>query len=798
MSRKTAEAKRDAQREAAQRRAEEQAAAFVRKRDRKAERLALLGGVLLFLALLMDNDVVFRSIVLLALLAGVAVMLRKRKTVARRFGLIAVMLIAYCVMLAVSSFYAPASKFALREVTKNLFPLALFLLALGLEPERGERSGRCCALIVELSSALASIFSIDFSAAKLLTPPLFRLVSPLTEFYLALGLKQDTRLGNLFGNVNIFSGVAGLGVLVALASLAATEDRRRRRFHLACLAVNATAFVCALSRGAMFAIVVAFAAYLLFERGEARVRMLVVMVETLIFAGAAAAVGIFTQFGSRAGCRFALLAATVIAAGALVAADELVGQKLVVRLGEHKKALTALGVSAAGVFALGCVLVFTLTGPLTLPAGERHLRAATLAPGEYTLHIEADGETSAHIQYVPELERFTGYGISVGEPVSDGGTFTVPEGARSIRFYLSAPEGATVYDVRYDGADSGALRLNYRLLPESVEQMLQAPFSGNSFMLRQMQWMTAVRLWKESPVIGLGVGSFENRGAGAMPFFYETKFVHCHYLQMLLDTGVIGLALFLGLLAACAFALLRAGKRETMHPMIPALGACLVFLALQAVTDVIFSSSYYLPLVYLVFALMSICASDALPVKCGEKAKKWLPRATLAFLSVWIVLLSINLYARSIFANPTLDGLETAAKLDWFERQDYMISYAVAITEADQRSEEVTRKTYAYLEKLEDASSNSVQYYVAECYFKLGEVEKAADQLARYTAYTANNRRNWNSAFALLSQYNDGRPEFIEGIRQLYQNLQTWNETALVPIELDGAVREYITMTLGI
>ena len=54
----------------------------------------------------------------------------------------------------------------------------------------------------------------------------------------------------------------------------------------------------------------------------------------------------------------------------------------------------------------------------------------------------------------------------------------------------------------------------------------------------------AMQLFRRSPVVGLGMGAFENGIYNVQSYHYETKYVHNHYVQTMVDTGVIGLALW--------------------------------------------------------------------------------------------------------------------------------------------------------------------------------------------------------------------------------------------------------------
>ena len=48
----------------------------------------------------------------------------------------------------------------------------------------------------------------------------------------------------------------------------------------------------------------------------------------------------------------------------------------------------------------------------------------------------------------------------------------------------------------------------------------------------------ALQLWRFSPVVGNGVGAFETGVTAVQDYPYETKYVHNHYLQLLLEDGV--------------------------------------------------------------------------------------------------------------------------------------------------------------------------------------------------------------------------------------------------------------------
>lgn len=162
------------------------------------------------------------------------------------------------------------------------------LLLTALEPERPGRTGRCAATVLETAGALASLVSIDMVSTQLLYKLLNGLTAPLGAPVMLENVLQEQRLKTIFENPNVFAGCAGVAILLALGLAVNTDDKKARCLHMTCLLLNSTAFLLAVSRGAMGAIAAAFLVYLLLERGQRRAVSFVLMVETLVLSGAAA------------------------------------------------------------------------------------------------------------------------------------------------------------------------------------------------------------------------------------------------------------------------------------------------------------------------------------------------------------------------------------------------------------------------------------------------------------------------------------------------------------------------------
>ena len=103
-----------------------------------------------------------KLITLLLILSSIVCVVVRNGVLSRRLTLPALLLGLYVLLDGVSTLYAPSGKFALYEFLKVASAACMALLLTGCEPERdAPYAGRCAAVVLEVSGALASLFSID-------------------------------------------------------------------------------------------------------------------------------------------------------------------------------------------------------------------------------------------------------------------------------------------------------------------------------------------------------------------------------------------------------------------------------------------------------------------------------------------------------------------------------------------------------------------------------------------------------------------------------------------------------------
>lgn len=758
--------------------------------------LPALFAVLLFFTVCLNSNATVKvtGVVLTAL--ALAAVFRFFPRVRDRFRAPMIALALVVLMDFVSAFYAVSGKFALYEFLKVFVSFCVALLILALASGEDEQPGRRAASVLEGCIALMGLVSIDLLSTRLLSGAVVNILSLVTPDYTNNGgLEVGVRMTSLFINPNVFAGCAGIGVLLSLG-LAVSSEKRIRMFHLSCLYLNSLAFVLSFSMGASAMIALAFLVYLVFEERNRRSALLLLMVETLVLTVLAAALISMTSFTAWKGPRPIPILCVVVGSAALCALDRFLGQpasQVLARFGKGVLFLTAGLVAALVAFVL---LAWNLTGEVTLQSGETLRRAAYPAPGSYTLSAQADAPLSVIIDTQNQQDTMMHTRtVLYNGPLSEA-SFTVPEDSLVVYFRFSAQETVHLEEVRYQGgAGSGSIPLGYKLLPGFIANRIQGLFANQNAIQRVVFFVDGLKLSLRSPIVGLGMGAYENGIQSIQSFHYKTKYAHNHYIQALDETGIVGLILYIGLFVVSALTLFRARKAEKAHPLLPALGAALVFIAGHTAVEVVFSSYPYLPLALGVIALTALCC-DTAEVHENKKVKTRALLASSLLLVVFCILLLCNMQAQALSKRATsLTDLEQAIILDRYEWADYMLTYVISTINTDPGAV-IRNRADKYAERLSAVSSNTIPIYLAEYYLSTRWTQKGMDMLEKYVDYVASDPETWNEVFGLLEYYDPGDGTYQTGVAHLYQLLQDWSAANMGEIKLSKKAEAYIARTL--
>lgn len=748
---------------------------------------ALILGVLFFFVVCLCAAETVRVTTLVLIVLMLAAGALRFSVLRERFGPVLLALTLLLLMCGISTFYAIAGKFALRGFLQMFCAFCLAMILTAFAPRGLRRGARWMAVILATAMAMASLVSIDLLSTRLFSGAVLAVLRLFAPTYDALtGVEAGVRMNSVFTNPNTFAGCVGLGTLLSLGLTVSAGRGAERRVCCVLLSLNALGFLLAFSMGASIAIFLAFLVYLLLEAEERRSASFVLMLETLVITAAAAAVVSATSFDAWSGLNAIPLLCAVCAAAALSLADQFPGKKLETLplfRGKNALILIAVLVIALGAFAAAA---WTWTGGITLNTGDTLRRAVYPAPGEYTLQIEADAplDVTVESQNREDTMMHTSSVLYRGE--ASGAAFTVPEDSMVVYFNFSAPDAdaARLESAALSGAEAAVkLPLGYRLLPGFIANRLQGLLANQNAIQRLVFFEDGLKLFRRSPIIGLGMGAYECAIKSVQSFNYETKFAHNHYIQSLAETGIIGLLLFLSLFAAAVAALVPCLRKRGQARFLAPLGAAVVFMAIHGAVEVVFSAYAYLPIAYGVFALINLCCPDSWP-----RLKVSVRTVSLLGLSVFSLFYGIvtllNATAPGIVRRESsFQSLETAAKQDLFEWADYLTTYVFESTK-DGVSPEVRRNAEKYAARLAEVESNSLPAYLAEYYFRVDQQENALAMLKKYAGYSSSDPNVWNEAFHLLGQYGDSET-CRRGVAELMEMLEEWRSNNIGTIRLN-------------
>ena len=760
-------------------------------------------AVLFFLAVLASYD--FYDIqlkwVVMALIGVTMVAAVLRFAALReRFTLPLCSLMLYVLVDLFATLYAArtgSGKLALYAFLTVLSAFCLALMLTALAPGEGQAPGRWIATVLSSFAGVASLVSIDLISTRILSAPVMAYLRFISDAYEDFGgLQAGVRMDSVFGNPNVFAGVAGLGALLALG-LAATEEKREKRWAcLSFLYVNSLSFLLVFSMGGTSMIIPAFLAFLLLERKERRMETLMLMLETLALTMVSAALISTTSMTEWTGIRLIPLLCAVVGAAVLCALDQMLGKKLADRLAGRAKLIPIVIPATIVGLAVYLIAAMNLTGGVTLQSGESLLRTAYLAPGKYTLTTEESSDAlyvTIWSQNRQQIMMSTNTRLCFG--LAADASFTVPEDSLVVYFSFYASDTVTIDSAVY-ASDAGAssLPLGYKLLPGFIANRLQGLFASGSVIQRLMWFEDGMKIFRRSPIIGVGMSGYENSFRSTQSFWSVTQNVHNHYIEVMVDKGIVGLIVFLALLGTAAAAVWFDRYRRTdCDPLAPALGAAVVFMACHGAVEVVFSAYQYLPIAFSVFALISVSCGQALPLPgLSKKARTMLASVPLILLVVVGILLTGNMFAQfAVINNTTLNTLESAVSLDVFEWEDYALSYVVGTigTEVDA---DIRERAERYAQRLAKLDSITSAYHLATYYFQTGRPEQGLAMVEKYVDFVASDKSKWQESFDLLRQFDDGTEQYQIGVLRIIQMLDDWNADNLGEITLDDNAQAYI------
>ena len=678
------------------------------------------------------------------------------------------------------------------ETAKTLTALSVF----GLVLARGDSPRR---LLAWLDGGIAAVafLCVDASSAGYLTRLFIRVMSWLGSEYdfSTMGYETGVRITGIYSNANVAAGVIAFGLIVSLYLVRTSDAPRRRLLACGALGIESLAFFLSFSMGAMAAFGLTCLVYLLAAgRGE-RLALFLLMLGCAVSAGICGAAAYSCLGRSGAIVWLPDLLALVCGAGIWLL-DQRAGTRLRLRLEGRGRAVAAVCVGLAALCVLYVALALQVTGGVALRGGETLSRAVYLAPGEYSVQVQG-AAVSATVYSQNEAELMMHTRDVLYEGGLSGASFTVPEDSRIVWVELSGSGEVE----RVSFSDGTALKLGYRLLPGFAANRLQGLRANQNFIQRLVFFRDGITLWKGSPLTGWGLAGVEGRLTSVQSFYYETKYIHNQFIQILDEAGVIGLAAFLGLLGSALWTLLRCRRREN-GPLPAVFAAALTMMTAHSLTEVVWSTQMYQATVFLVLSALVLYdrQTAAAPEKRGGL---FLPAALWALTAVFALLLCGNLLAGELFgrSNPTsyqetVQIMQRLDRLDAYDDESYKVNLmGAALQEGSATDRGLAEKCARELRSRNEfeACRDVAAYYD----LPLKKLPELFDACEAGLDQEASNPDAWNAIFTfyrqIFAQLDDGNmADYLTGILHTGSKLETFNQGRMEQITLTDENRQFL------
>ncbi|WP_455580569.1 O-antigen ligase family protein [Dysosmobacter sp.] len=667
----------------------------------------------------------------------------------RRASVLTLAVTLYGALCLLSGLWCHFGAYAARESVKILIALAVFALVLC---RTGEDKLRRLLWSLNGVLAAAALLCVDAGSWQVLTRGFSALMKLFHSSYPldTMGYEAGIRITGIFSNANVSAGLIAFGLILSLYLYRTAGCEKGRAAAAAALGAEALAFFLSFSMGAMAAFALTCLVYLLCEGKGRRLSLFLLMLASLAVTVACAFAA--TPFLGGGSIVPDLLA---LACGAGIWALE----RFVLRRAESalESRGRAVGILCGALAALACVylvLAFQLTGSITLAGGQSLPRAIYPAAGDYTVTVQgADAQVQIYTQNEAQLMMHTNTVLYEGS--LSQAAFTVPEDSRVVWFVLDG-EGTLSAVTLSDGTE---LPLGYPLLPGFAANRLQGLRANQNFIQRLVFFQDGLKLWRQSPLIGWGIGGVEGQLTAVQSFYYESKYIHNQFIQILDEAGLLGLASFLFVLGSAIWTLWRRRKDADRDPMFAMLAAALAMMIAHSLTEVVWSAQMYQVVVFVLLAVLSIRYHQPAP---GRKAA----HGTALGVGLWaVVVIFAGIQASSLLAVRTFEDLENRDlsqsefisilqrldRMDPYNGSTYQIN---AMANALQTGSTTGRGIAAgYAKKLLATGEFDNCYHAAAYYYlPLRDFDGFYEAVHTGVMQEASNAAAWDSAAGLYAQ----------------------------------------------
>ena len=140
---------------------------------------------------------------------------------------------------------------------------------------------------------------------------------------------------------------------------------------------------------------------------------------------------------------------------------------------------------------------------------------------------------------------------------------------------------------------------------------------------RLLYWRTGWRMWRKAPFLGHGLGSYGRLyPSQRLPGAQETRYAHNFVIQLAVETGLVGLGLFLWFAGLLGHSLVRGIRGGRAQALWLGVGGALALFLLDSLGDLTFHNRE----IYLDFCLLAGAFRAAAPPPAVVPTRRWVMR----------------------------------------------------------------------------------------------------------------------------------------------------------------------------
>lgn len=762
-----------------------------------------LFSLLLFLAMTVQTGRMSMILLVLALVLSIgrAPLGRLRQ----RFCVPVLGFTAFAFMQGFAAIYSHFGEYAVREYQKFL---AAFALAVILLVRIEKKHARGILWGIAVVCAVISFLCIDMVSLGVVFHGFNSFVELLGASFADVEMNTwGTRVAGIYNDANVSGSILALGSLVALYLMNSEQVLWKRALVSFLLGVSAMGFFLSMSRGAILCFALALLVWLAAAGKGNRLSLFFQM-----FFSALIVVVLSIPVASAIGTDSVLPDVLTLVSGLLIfALDWALGSRLS-RVLDGKTIPIAITAAVLAVLCCGyAVAAMAVTGPHTFDGETFIERTVELAPGEYTLSGDWDGDMQTFVfsrSYLDMLRRIGTAETLYSGPAGETHFIVTGEEYRlTIRFHGEA--GDTLRQAAF--SDGTEIKLDHPLLPAFMANRLQDDLlTSNSFLQRLQFFKDGWKLFLRSPLLGGGLGSTEGLLTSVQSYYYESKYIHNHILQVMDDMGLLGLASFLALLLGGLWLLLRQLKTER-GGIAALLLACWIMMNIHSLMEINFSVRAYQCLAYVLLLLPVVLYGKPLSERFAKvggivtASLLWLYMAVFGglYLSHRMVEKDLEKGISTSSASEFMAFCESLISHDVFDHENDQLTYvANAVQLNDSRYNGKLRK---YAEELRKsgtypACSGLARYY----YLPKGQLEELFACSRDGIAQEASSNDAWNLQCdfyrneVLPSIDAEQMDVFLDGVLGTKEYLETYSEGRLEEILLTEENKAFLDMAVSV